>query len=449
MSRIFMSHSGRDNREAVALRQWLSDQRPELANEIFLDINPQTGLRPGQRWKEALRREGQRCEAVICLLSRNWEDSPYCQAEYLTSENLGKKILVARLEDLGDTNITSEWQRCDLFADGAKTEIPVTGGPPVRFNTAALDRLKKEIEGSGVGPENFVWPPSEDPRRAPYRGWEPFEDIDAGVFFGRDVAILRGLDTLRAMRVSGTESLFVVLGPSGSGKSSFLRAGLLPRLQPDDRQFLTLGIMRPERDALTGIQGFAAAIHAARQAHKLGDTSLGDIKRACREGDRDRLYDLLMELRAAAAERLIETGARSDALRGGTEENAATPEPAAGARLGAWAPTLILPLDQAEELFSAEAASAGAAQEAEQFLESLGALLRWINADELRLIVAASIRTDRYEAMQNHPALDGIGTVLFNKLKPMPSHEFPIVIKGPAMRATDAGHPLTIADDLA
>ena len=58
MSRIFMSHSGRDKREAVALRQWLSEQRPELANEIFLDIDPQTGLRPGQRWKEALRQAG-------------------------------------------------------------------------------------------------------------------------------------------------------------------------------------------------------------------------------------------------------------------------------------------------------------------------------------------------------------------------------------------------------
>ena len=38
-------------------------------------------------------------------------------------------------------------------------------------------------------------------------------------------------------------------------------------------------------------------------------------------------------------------------------------------------------------------------------------------------MVAATIRTDRYEAMQNHPALDGIGTVLFNELKPMaPGH---------------------------
>ncbi len=66
--------------------------------------------------------------------------------------------------------------------------------------------------------------------------------------------------------LSGQKSLFVVLGPSGSGKSSFLRAGLIPRLQREDRWFVVLGIMRPERNALTGDHSLAAAIHAARQA---------------------------------------------------------------------------------------------------------------------------------------------------------------------------------------
>jgi len=51
VSRIFLSHSSQDNRQAVALRQWLSEQRPELANEIFLDIAKGAGLQAGQRWK--------------------------------------------------------------------------------------------------------------------------------------------------------------------------------------------------------------------------------------------------------------------------------------------------------------------------------------------------------------------------------------------------------------
>ncbi len=34
-------------RAALALKKWLSEQRPELANEIFLDVDPKTGLRLG------------------------------------------------------------------------------------------------------------------------------------------------------------------------------------------------------------------------------------------------------------------------------------------------------------------------------------------------------------------------------------------------------------------
>ena len=418
MSRIFLSHSSADNRQAVALVQWLSEVRPELATEIFIDVGAETGLRPGQQWQDALRQASDRCEAVICLLSRNWASSDYCRLEYLLAENLGKQILVARLEDLGDTDITSKWQRCDLFAEGAHTEIAVAGGAPVRFNSAALDQLKKGIEGSGIGPEHFGWPPSGDRQRVPYRGWEPFEDIDAGVFFGRDAAIVRGTDELRAMRNSGVKSLFVVLGPSGSGKSSFLRAGLIPRLQRDDRHFRVLGIMRPERNPLTGDRGLAAAIDTARRALELSGAPFGEIKHACLNHP-DRVAELLGDVRSAAAKRLADAG----------HDGAA--------------PSLVLPLDQAEELFSADASA-----EAEQFLTVIADLMRRLNTSDVGLIVAATIRTDRYEVMQSHAALDRIGTVLFSELKPMPPGHFSQVITGPAARASHAGQQLTIAPDL-
>jgi WD40 repeat protein len=438
VSRIFLSHSSQDNRPAVALKQWLSQQRPELANEIFLDIDPQTGLRLGQQWKGQLFRSNSRCESVICLVSASWEASSECKTEYRTAEGLGKQILVARLEDVGETDITSAWQRCDLFAEGAHTEIVISAGAPVRFNTAALHQLRKELEGTGVGPQNFVWPPTDDPKRAPYRGWEPFEDIDAGVFFGRDAAIARGLDELRAMRfgllaqLSGLKSLFVVLGPSGSGKSSFLRAGLIPRLQREDHRFVVLGIVRPERSALTGEHGLAAAIHRARQAHNLPGAPLGEIKTAC-QTDPDRVYELLMQVRAAAAQRLADTNPNNDPASKGSADAGQE-----GAAL-----TLVLPLDQAEELFSADAG-----EQAEQFLALLADLIGRINATELGLIVAATIRTDRYEAMQNHAGLDGLGTVLFDDLKPMPPTQFSEVITGPAARTSEAGHRLSIAPDL-
>ena len=125
-----------------------------------------------------------------------------------------------------------------------------------------------------IAAENFVWPPPSQPDRAAYRGWEPFEELDAGVFFGRDAQIVRALDMLRAMRTTGVDSLFVVLGPSGSGKSSFLRAGLLPRLRREDRHFVLLDILRPERHALTGDSGLAHAICAGRRRPANGASAL-------------------------------------------------------------------------------------------------------------------------------------------------------------------------------
>ncbi|GAA0593155.1 helix-turn-helix domain-containing protein [Streptomyces crystallinus] len=60
---------------------------------------------------------------------------------------------------------------------------------------------------------------------APYRGLARYEPTDSALFFGRS----RLTDQLLAL--VGRERVSVVIGPSGSGKSSLLRAGLLPRLQ--------------------------------------------------------------------------------------------------------------------------------------------------------------------------------------------------------------------------
>jgi WD40 repeat protein/DNA-binding SARP family transcriptional activator len=67
------------------------------------------------------------------------------------------------------------------------------------------------------------------PRRdvCPFKGLAPFEADDAEFFFGRE----RLVDELVA-RLADVP-LFVIVGPSGSGKSSLLRAGLLPALPPE------------------------------------------------------------------------------------------------------------------------------------------------------------------------------------------------------------------------
>jgi hypothetical protein len=413
---VFLSHSSRDNRQAVAVMQWLIEQEPGLAEEIFLDLDPHTGIRPGERWRQALQQANARCEAVICLLSKHWEASRECQTEFRYAENLGKTILCARLEPVPDTNITSEWQRCDLFSgDGCVTEVTVDAGAPVELATEGLQRLLDALRALGIGAEHFPW---SDPDRPPYRGWAPLDEADAAVFFGRDAQIIRGLDVLRRVRSSGVESVFVVLGPSGAGKSSFLRAGLLPRLRRDDRRFVPLGIVRPESDVLAGANGFAKAIYAARRAHGLTAPALGDIETACAEQPQ-QIRQLLVELQETAQAQLLER----------SEDTAP--------------PTLVLPLDQAEELLSAEGES-----QAELFLRLVRDLVAPSQGERLDLIVAASIRTDRFEGLQTRPELADIGIEAFAELKPMPPEQFKEVITGPADRATQAGRPLELSPDL-
>jgi WD40 repeat protein/transcriptional regulator with XRE-family HTH domain len=64
---------------------------------------------------------------------------------------------------------------------------------------------------------------------SPYRGLAVFEEQDAGLFFGRDAATGQVLE--RMSRLLAGVGLLVVSGVSGAGKSSLLRAGVLPRLR--------------------------------------------------------------------------------------------------------------------------------------------------------------------------------------------------------------------------
>ena len=64
---------------------------------------------------------------------------------------------------------------------------------------------------------------------SPYRGLAAFEEQDAAFFFGREAATTHVLD--RMSRCLTGAGLLVVSGVSGAGKSSLLRAGVLPRIR--------------------------------------------------------------------------------------------------------------------------------------------------------------------------------------------------------------------------
>ncbi|WP_323138564.1 MULTISPECIES: helix-turn-helix domain-containing protein [unclassified Streptomyces] len=71
--------------------------------------------------------------------------------------------------------------------------------------------------------------PADQDTEPPYRGLARFEPDDADLFFGRDHLIDDLLELARNRRVTA------LVGASGSGKSSLLRAGLVPRLRHTDQ----------------------------------------------------------------------------------------------------------------------------------------------------------------------------------------------------------------------
>src|SRR5215468_8668724 len=86
--------------------------------------------------------------------------------------------------------------------------------------------LRQWLETRGFLGPRITWPKEKG---SPFRGLAPFEAEHAAVFFGRDRVIDEARRRLAGAAERGTPFLLIV-GASGSGKSSLARAGLIPRL---------------------------------------------------------------------------------------------------------------------------------------------------------------------------------------------------------------------------
>jgi hypothetical protein len=343
-------------------------------------------------------------------------------AEFLLAQTLGKLIfgVIVEPSPLTDlpTEMTAEWQVVDLTL-GTRDYEAIVSLPPgqtktkVAFAKGGLDRFRIGLLKAGLDPNYFAWPPDSEPNRPPYCGLRPLESDDAGIFFGREARIVEALELLGDLREASPPRLLVILGASGAGKSSFLRAGLLPRLARDDRNFLPLPIMRPERAAISGETGFLPALEGALLAANIATTR--DDLRIAIAGGAIKLRPLL---------RALAVKATPTSLDDKTEPKA---------------PTLILPIDQGEELFLAEGQ-----EEARAFLLLLNDLLR----DDFPAMAAVfTIRSDNYANLQLAKELEGLRKELLS-LPPMPKGSYAEVIKGPARRLEGSKRALRIEESL-
>jgi tetratricopeptide (TPR) repeat protein len=404
LARLFISHSSKNDDWAIALKDWLVREGWSGPDDIFLDLDPDRGISAGQRWAHALEDAATRCEAVLFIVSNEWLGSKWCADEYQLANKLNKKLFALLTDDIAldqlPGGLAAQWQIVRLKGEPAERFVavhPLTQRQsPVHIAQAGLKSLKRGLEKAGIGAETFELQPDADGPfgwRAPYRGLEALEPEDAAVFFGRSADILRGIDDLRGLAARKSPRLFVILGASGAGKSSFLRAGLWPRLLRDDGQWLPLRAIRAGRGgAIEGREGLLAALEEVhrRFAQRTSRANLRDCL-----ATPEAFVDLLGKLRQAAAQRALIS------------------EPPY--------PLPVLCVDQGEELFAAEAGP-----ESERFLHLARAA---IDADAALLLV--TIRSDAYGTMQSAKALAEVEQLPLS-LGPVPHGEIGRVIREPA-----------------
>src|SRR5271165_71632 len=331
MADIFISHSGTDNEIAAAIGERIRRERPTWS--LFYDKD---NIRAGQRWQERLRVELTSCRVVLALLSRNWLGSPWCFTEAVTAAFRGKDVVGIETEDLTSDDlarappILHERQRVRL-RDG---------------DDRAWQEVLEALDRSGLDPDDwFPIPPSV----GPYPGLVAFDEKDAGVFFGRKQEITEYLGILDTLRGPDRSQVLVISGASGSGKSSLLRAGLIPRLRRKP-EWVVVSPFEVAREPVRSLLGRLdeALAGLGTPAHGLDLTKLPD--------DPGTLAQIL-----------------DDTLR--------RLEQAAGA-------SVLLPLDQAEALLVGDKP---AGDPARLLLDALAQLLA---GRTRRAVLAATIRTE-------------------------------------------------------
>jgi hypothetical protein len=360
MARIFISHSGQDHEAAARIMTWLKGQGFETA---FLDLDKDSGIPPGADWERTLYREIEQSEAVIIIQTPNWLASKWCFVEFTQARALGKAIFPIIETPTGDTLISPDIQALNLLSD----------------REGGLEQLARQLTRIALDAQGgFAW----DAGRPPYPGLLAFQEEDAAIYFGRDDDIRRLIERLNARRAQGGAQLVALLGASGSGKSSLLRAGVIPRLKRAGRTWIVVPPMRPQVHPVDELaRALAVASGPGTDWRKLqGDLLGANVARA--------LDDIAGDLRTKA---------------------------------GANEAQILIPIDQAEELFGA-----ADPEQSGRFLEILSQAM----SSDLPFMAVMALRSDYLGRLQSATQL----TARFEEssLGPMPVARIPQIIQGPA-----------------
>jgi formylglycine-generating enzyme required for sulfatase activity len=281
----------------------------------------------------------------------------------------GKTVIPIKLAKTAE-QLSSEPLPLLLQANQA-IQVPDAVNPSPERLAEVRQRLRQTLQRKLKWRDLQTW----DATLAPYPGLPAFEERQAPVFFGRDVAIEAVVERLGALALR-PQAFLLLLGASGYGKSSLVRAGVVPRLKGDGEGSWT--VLPP---FTPGDQPFKELERAVLNAGGVFDAA-----------------DPLSSLRELQRQRNTR---------------------------------LLVVIDQFEELLSAGPSEDGQADEAEMFQAFLRNLLRVPKAG---LLVLATMRTDFLAPLQMRwPALTAMAKSL--PLEPIEPADFGDLITGPADRS--------------
>jgi transcriptional regulator with XRE-family HTH domain len=264
-----------------------------------------------------------------------------------------------------------------------------------------LAALRGKAPGAGS-----AWP------GCPYLGLVPFQERDARFFYGRDELVVQLVQRLPA-RLEGT-GILLVAGESGAGKSSLLRAGLMPRLAagvlgPGSQRW-PRRVIRPTGRPLREL---------AMQLAEMAGADPVSVYRSLSAAPGEAPMLVQQAVRTA-------TGPGADTGSDGPADAAVT-EP----------PRLILVIDQFEELFTAGQDTEPGPVEREAFIAALHAAAAG-PAGPHKLpaaLVVAAVRADYLGRLIAYPPLKAALDAGPFTIGPMSEAELRLAITGPAAEA--------------
>jgi hypothetical protein len=235
----------------------------------------------------------------------------------------------------------------------------------------------------------------------PYRGLDAFREEDSAFFFGRGSADDPN-SPIGELVVKIREQPFVmVVGRSGSGKSSLVYAGLLPALRRDRDRFWNVLTLRPGR---TPLRALAAAFNPRGEGEGAADyaTKITNEANQLRTGDPDLLSDMIRQ--------------ELDHVEGKPDR-------------------LLLYVDQWEELY----AQAPSSSERERAAQHAADINRFIDlllnaARTAPVAVVATVRADFYDPLIGNPRIRALLPTRQVLLAAMSRSELESTIVGPAKK---------------